>query len=318
MARYTELDGFSHIGQSSQTELIESNLVMFFDWGLINKGAFFNVTIPTSGQYGGSRHQLRLVSDPNYSLGQVWEAFRGNWVWQSGLSTSVQPIHVSGVRVNGTFYPLSASGTYNHTVDYNNGRVVFNSPIPTGSAVTCEYTYKWISVVNSDKIPWFKDIQYNSLRRDSLQFGQVASGDWFGLGQTRLQMPIVAVEMSQGGYTKPYALGGGQWVYRRGIFNIFTEDEQTAKRLADVISTQDDRFIYEVDLDSVAANKRFPLLPNGMIASGALTYPQIVETYKWNQMRLYEMEIQKTTRLNPRLYHTTISILIETVLPQIP
>jgi hypothetical protein len=318
MAVYTELQGFSNIAQSSQTELMESSLVMFFDWGFINKGAFYNVRIPSSGQYGGNRHQLRYVKDQNFQDGQVWEAFRNNWVWQSGLSTSQQPIQVSGVYVNGAYYPLSTVGTYAHTVDYNNGRIIFNSPIPTGTTVSCEYTYKWINVINADKIPWFAEVQYNSLRRDSPQFNLPMSGDWFGLAQTRLQMPIVAIEMSQGGYTEPYALGGGQWVYRRGIFNIFTEDEQTAKKLADIVSTQDDRSIFEIDLDTVAAHNAFPLTAGGAIASGALTYPQMVEAYKWNQIRFKEFEIQKTNRLNPRLYHTTISILLETVLPQIP
>lgn len=315
MAIYTTLSGFYDPGKSSITELIESNLTMFFDWGTLNIGSFFNVRIPTSGQYGGNKHQLRLVKDPNYTLGQVWEGYRSNWVWQSGLDTTTQPIQVSGVYINNAFFPLSTVGTNSHIVDYPNGRIVFNSPIPTGSIVTTEFTYKWINVVNIDKVPWFKQLQYNSARIDSRYISQVGSGDWFGLGQTRLQMPIIAVEMSEGGHTEPYALGGGKWVYRRGVFHILSEDEQTAKRLADLIQQQDDKTIFMADLDAIGVAKLFPLNPNGSIASGALTYPQMIEAFKGNKLRMIDTEIQKMTRITPTLFHIPVSVNTEAILP---
>ena len=316
MAIYTTLNSFTDPGKSSICELIESNLTMFFDWGVLNAGSFFNVSVPTSGQYGGNKHQLRLVQDPNYSLGRVWEGYRSNWVWQSGLDTSVQPIQVSGVRVANTFYPLSTVGTYSHIVDYPNGRIIFNSPIPTGSVVTCQYTHKWINVVNIDKVPWFKELQYNSNRIDSSYISQVGSGDWFGLGQTRLQMPIIAVEMSNGGYSTPYALGGGKWVYRRGVFHVFSEDEQTSKRLADMIQAQADKTIFMVDLDAVGSSNRFPLNPAGSIASGALTYPQMIEAFKGNKVRMIDVEIEKMSRITPSLFHLPVSMTTEAILPQ--
>ena len=85
------LKGFDNVGDNTLNTILQDNLVEFFDWALLEKGNFFNIEIPTSGHYGGDKHKLRLVDDPNYDSGQVWEGFRSNWVWQSGLSYQAQP-----------------------------------------------------------------------------------------------------------------------------------------------------------------------------------------------------------------------------------
>ena len=92
MAEYTNLKGFDYIGDAGLSEQLKANLIEFFDWALLEKGNFFSVNIPSSGQYGGARHKLRLVDDPNYNSGQVWESYRGNWVWQSGLAFTNQAL----------------------------------------------------------------------------------------------------------------------------------------------------------------------------------------------------------------------------------
>ena len=51
MAKY--LNKISNIGDSTISPLLKDNLIEFFDWGLLDAGGFFNVSIPTSGQYGG-------------------------------------------------------------------------------------------------------------------------------------------------------------------------------------------------------------------------------------------------------------------------
>ena len=107
MPTYTSLKFIDSVGKTTLSQQLQDNLVEFFSWGLIDKGGFFNVNIPAVGLYGGNKHQLRLVDDPNYTAGQVWEGYRNNWVWESGLSTSTQPIAVSGVFVGfGLFNPF--------------------------------------------------------------------------------------------------------------------------------------------------------------------------------------------------------------------
>ena len=161
MAEYTNLKVFDYIGDAGLSEQLKVNLIEFFDWALMEKGNFFSVDIPSSGQYGGARHKLRLVDDPNYNSGQVWEAYRGNWIWQSGLAFTNQantiqkalenPTYpnrkrlpgVSGVFIGSTFAPTSGVGPYAHHIDYTTGRVIFDSAISTTSTVSAEYSFKW-------------------------------------------------------------------------------------------------------------------------------------------------------------------------------
>ena len=76
MPKYTTLKGLTKYGETTLTSHMEDGAVTFFNWGLLEAGAFFNVKIPSSGIYGGDSHRLRLVDDPNYTKGQVWEGFR--------------------------------------------------------------------------------------------------------------------------------------------------------------------------------------------------------------------------------------------------
>ena len=37
---------------------------------------------------------MRPVIDPRFTNGQVWEAFKGNWVWETGFTYDVSPIRL--------------------------------------------------------------------------------------------------------------------------------------------------------------------------------------------------------------------------------
>ena len=334
---YTELKGFTQIGDNTLTSMVQDNVIEFFDWGLINKGAYFNINIPTSGQYGGDRHRLRLVDDPNYTEGQVWEAYRSNWVWQSGVDQSDAPVNISGVYVGGTFYPKTTTGDYAHHVNYPWGRVVFDSAISTSSVVTMEYSYKWINVTYSNSVPWFRELQSRSHRVDSGHFLQAASGDWSQLAGSRFQLPAIAVEMVARRSSKPYQLGGGQYVNTDILFHIYAEDEYTRDKLVDVVSLQDDKTIYLFDTNRMTTDNRFPLDYRGAKASGALTYPDLVRpsgsdygdgTFNagfrsdWkngrpDRLRFTNMRSQQMTVLSPSLYSGLVRCSAEVIMPGI-
>ena len=130
---HTKLANLSNAQDVTLSNILLDNLIAFYDWGFLDRGSFYNIKIPQSGIYGGDRHKLRLVDDPNYNDGQVWEGYRKNWVWESGINaTTTQPTSISGVFVDGTFY---ATGNLSKPfyVDYPNGRVVFDSAIATTS-----------------------------------------------------------------------------------------------------------------------------------------------------------------------------------------
>lgn len=289
MPDYTNLKGFNQVGESLLTEQLTGGLVAFFQWALLGKGNFFNVTIPTSGVYGGNQHQLRSVDDPNYTDYKVWQGFRKNWVWETGVEYSSQPIDISGINVNGVFYPISNTGTYAFNVDYPNGRVVFTNALAATDTVTLEYSYKWFHFDVSEK-PWFREIMYGSFRVDNDQFQQFGSGIWAVLNQNRVQLPVSLVEVVPQRVMKPRQLGGGQHVIQDVVFHIFAETSWERNQLVDWITFQKEKKIFLYDLNTAP----YPLNSDGSRYSGVVMYPDLVKPNENGGYRYREMYFQET------------------------
>lgn len=314
---YTNLKGFDSLQKFSYEEILEHNIINFFDWGFINKDGFFNVRIPSSGAYGGDFSRLRSVKDARYTDGKVWEAARLNWVWESGLESSQQPISISGVFVNNTFLPASSGG---FTIDYPNGRIIFTNAISTNSTVRLEHSYKWINVISSQKVPWLRKIQQNSFRVDNPDF-LTGSGEYLSYGQTRIQLPFVAVEISND-YYKGYQLGGSQWCYKTVKFYIVGEDSKV-NRIADAISQQNEKTIYLYNTNLAITANNMPLRWNGSIASGAKTYPDMINTYIYNdgvmhgKVSFLEAKSQAGQQLTDNIIQKVVTMTTESVLTKI-
>ena len=315
--------GINSIKESSVNEIIENNLISYIDWAFLELGAFFNITVPSSGAYGGDRHRLRSVTDPRYSDGQVWEAYRQNWVWESGLrQCSEQPIQISGVNVGSTFYSYGDG----HHIDYKHGRVVFDTPIATTSTVQLEYAHKWVSTVGAAEVPWFREQQQRSFRVDDPNF-LTGSGAWNDLAETRLQLPLIAVEVKDGHY-EGYQLGGGQWSRKQVILHVLAENSQIAKRIANILADQGDSTIFVYDPDRMADENRYPLDYRGEKTSNPLGYPDLILSsgdggYRFSsriqhgKLRIFDTHEQNHGQLTSNIYHSTVRWATEVVLPRI-
>ncbi len=143
---YKSLKRVENTQDATLSNLLLENFIMFFDWGFTDLGGFYSVEIPEVGLYGGNKHELRPVQDPNYNDGQVWEGFRSNWVWETGVQNPEQPIQISGVFIGGTF---RATGNIQQPfhINYPDGRVVLDTAISTTSEVKLEYSHKWVNVI---------------------------------------------------------------------------------------------------------------------------------------------------------------------------
>ena len=347
----TELSKIKNVGDSTLSPLLQDNLIEFFDWGILSAGGFFNIEIPTSGQYAGNKHKLRLVDDPRYTKGQVWEGFRSNWVWQSGLAVSEQPNTlirlqpntdvfgvdypnssnypgVSGVFINDTsvgfngFAPASGVGQYKYHIDYPNGRVVFDSAISTSAAVTAEFSHKWVDVVRADE-DFFREVQYRSLRADD-DFTLTGSGNYSQLAENRLQLPAIAVEVVQRRDMKPYCLGGlNHWVNTDVLFHVLAEEDYTRDKLLDIVSLQQDKTIFMFDSDMIGRNDAFPLDYRGMVKKDALRYPELVEPsgnggFRYmgagnGSLTFTNSRIQLSDTINEYLYHGVVRMNTEVI-----
>ena len=319
MPDYTQLKGVSNIANSMISTQISDNVIEFFNWGLLEAGGYFNVNMPASGLYGGDKHKLRLVDDPNYTAGQVWEGYRSNWVWETGVAPSTQPIQISGVYVGGDFHPGTGVGTYAHHVDYPNGRVVFDSAIPTTSTVSIEFSYKWVNVIKAEGIPWFREIQYNSQRVDSDHFLQTGSGDWSQLGQNRVQLPAIAVEVVPRRRFEPHELGSTRRAYTDVLLHVLAEEEYTASQLVDTVTLQEEKTLWMFDTNLLATQNKYPLNYRGELTTHALAsgrYPDLVSDtadggLRWKKMFIPTCVSQGLSMLNPNLYVGTVRMTTE-------
>jgi len=310
------LRGITNFGDATVINQVRENLISMFDYGLLEKGAYINVEIPTTGIYGGNDHQLRLVNDPRYNSGQVWQSFRSNWVWESGLGalTSNDNAYpgVSGVYVNNTFYPTSTTGAYAHHINHPLGRVIFDTAIDTDSTVTCEYSYKYVNVTRADGLEWFKQIQTKSERSDNTNFIN-NSGEWSILGDNRLQLPTIGVELVNSRKMAPHALGGGQRIYTDYLFHCVAEDAYTRDSLMDIVSFQNDKSIKSYDLNAIAANDAFPLDYRGVPVSGALLYDQIINAYQGRHIKLMGIAADSVYSMSPDIHIGTMKLTTEMI-----
>tara|TARA_Y100000401_G_scaffold116147_1_gene121271 strand:+ start:8016 stop:8984 length:969 start_codon:yes stop_codon:yes gene_type:complete len=293
------------VSDASLTEILLENFVNFYDWGLLDAGQYYTISIPQSGIYGGDRHKLRVADDPNYNSGQIWEAYRQNWVWEGSNidGTTEQPVTISGVYVDNTFY-ATGNVTKPFYIDYPNGRVVFDSAVPSTSSVHLEYSHKAVQVVPAKGIPWFRQIQQGSFRNED-GFQVAASGGWAQLGQTRVQLPAIAVEVIPTRNTKPYELGGGQWVHSDIVFYVLTEQHWECTNLVDTVTYQNDRTLDLFDPTMVGLSGAFPFNYRNELVGHAVPsglYPNLTANYHYRRCWVFNSRADGITQLTPELY----------------
>jgi hypothetical protein len=314
---YTKFNKVSHIGNTLLSSEIENNMKWFLDWAFLGIGGWSNVTMPTSGAFGGTFDTLRLVNDPSYSNGQVWEGARKDWVWETGSSyEGYDPIQISGVYVNGV---LKGTGdaTYGHHYNYPLGRVVFDNPISTTDTVKVEYSYRNVQVYVADEAPWWDELQYNSLRVDDAYYSSTGSGSWGILANHRVQMPAIVLETVPRRRFKPYQLGDtSQFVQQDIVFHIVGENRWWRNQLVDILSYQIDSQVWLFKTDTLIESGAYPLDYRGMKVASPLNYNNVVNIpqYRYLLARMTDMSITEMESYDARLHEGTVRATLEVVL----
>ncbi len=307
---------------SIQRDNLSNNLLLgtqeFFSWGFLQIGGFQNITRSpaVSGSYRADTHvrtRLRNSDDPSYETGQSWEGFRNDWVWESGFKhENIKPIHVSGVWVDGFFY-LPNDTTYSHFVDYPNGRIVFDYPIPSTKKVEANFSHRTVGVsLASEK--FIQELMYNSYDIEDLDtYLMSASGSRDQLGERRLQLPVVAIELVQGKKSQPFQLGGGRIDYNDLLFHVFADNEYEKNNIRDVILNQREKVYYLVNRSLMKQNKKYPfqLDQNGSPVTNAknyydLTFPSGDGGFRGSAVRIEEMVSTDMSPVNSWLHRCTI------------
>jgi len=308
--KFTNFNGVTQYGQTLLASHLEQNLKVFMDWSFLGIGAWTNITIPTSGAFGGDFSNLRLVDDPSYTDGQVWETVRQDWVYETGVEyVGGSPIQITGVTVNSVFYG-TGDASFGHHYNYGLGRVVFDTAITTTSVVEMTYSFRNVHVHRADTAPWWDEIQYNTMRPDDSHFGFTGSGDWSILANHRVQLPAVVIEIIPRRDFEPYQLGDlTQWVNQDTLFHILSQSRWERNQLLDILSLQNDKTIWLFDSNLIAADTGYPLDFRGMILPNPQMYPSFVQSgskYRWKKCQFTNTKISEVRTLNPRLHEGTV------------
>lgn len=323
---YAQFKIVDDYGETQLLTELENNLKQFLDWSFLRLGAWTDIIIQTPSQtdgYGGTLETLRLVNDPLYIEGQVWQGVRKDWVYESGVdfvdSTSVtrNPINIqeSGIRVAGTFQ------TTGYHINYPLGRVVFDTAVASGTAVTTRYSCRNVQVIVADNAPWWRELQLSSWRADDIHFTQSTSdGDWSIGSHSRIQLPAVVIEAVPRGRSHAYEMGNSaMWVQQDVVFHVFADDRTSRNKIVSILQLQSDKGIWLFDSDLVAAsgtpNTGFPLDYRGERVNGNV-YPDIVSNsnFRWKKCRFVNTEVSEVDAWHPRLYEGTVRTTCEIVL----
>lgn len=302
------IKGFTNLSDKGYPELMKDSILDFFDWGFLEIGNVINVTVPTSGVYGGSFHQLKTANDPRYTNGQVWQSAHKNWVWESGALLPVQPIAISGVYLNGS---LTTTG---FTIDYPNGRIIFDTAISTNTTVTLNYSYKYVTFFSSDFDGLIRQIRSNGNRPDHAQFQIAGSGQWDVPGEGRVDTPFACLELIDTNSNEGYQLGGAYYSKARFIFHVVGTDPTFVDRIGDIISDQANKTFFGVDYNKVLESGVYPLNYDGSLSSSPLTFKEMVEDgYRWRKIYFVNGTKEKKNEILPGLYHTPVRFTTQVV-----
>lgn len=282
MPNYTKFNGITDVYRPSFIEQVYTNLIDFFNYGLLEAGGYIDIQIDPDDPTNDAT--LTPVHVPGIADGKIWQASYRQWVWEDGLESTRQPIPISGIHVNNTFYTSNTVGTYKHYMNYPEGRVVFDNPIPTSSLVQVNYSSRW-PLIYSENVPWFRDVVFDSLLYELPEDDSpMPSGVMALLENHQISLPAIFIESVSSRKLVPKQLGDvSQYVHQDFLFHVIATNPNDKNMLVDVISLQKDKTIYLYDCYEVLLADKRPLDWRGSKRIGAMTYPELIEQFKWKK-----------------------------------
>lgn len=295
--------GEGGFGGYELTDQLLYNLRWFLDWNLLNNGAY-GIYLRDPESWFDDESQLHLVPDERYEQGRVWEGAGRQWVWQSGISLgsgTIDPFRVSGVYIDGDFYPTTSAGINRHHVDYLNGRVIFDEPKNANDDIRAEYTRQSVYVGFADDRE-FRVMMLNAVEEfltDSLPSGTPSR-------EHQIWLPSIFIEVGTG-KQRGLQLGGGQIKTRYVTFHIFADNPQDRNLLMDWLDYQSRSTFWMADLNSII----FPFDEYGDIVPGVTNWVDMVSTHPWKKLRVIESNSATINSLNSQLFRARVTYEVE-------
>lgn len=227
-----------HIYNDNKSNILLSNLKMYYDWGLLSIGGWSEVNI------NDELSNLSVVDDPSYIYGQVWKAPKKDFVWENVEYTDVSgtvhiPLAVGIPNINGSYTSL------NYDIDYSNGLVIFEDPININSNIKLSYSYKNIQIYILDE-----------LNNNSIFSNIISSGNSLMFNQNTIQLPSILI-CTKKSNPNGIMLGTSQQRFNTKVeFYILSDSDYMRNNLLDIVSLQTNSSIrlFDTNVASSAMN----------------------------------------------------------------
>jgi hypothetical protein len=223
---------------------LKLNYKLFVDMHMLREGAF--TTIASGSQFYDGRSLSLLLPDTSadntllgVSDGQVWQSPYRQWVYESGVpidGTNIvaPPMVASGVYIEGAFRHKT-DATFGHTIDYINGRIIFDTPQSLDLQVHGEFSAREVRVgfehdFNQQFTGNVLETQYSTNPLTSMQLVYPS-----GKLQT---FPAIFIEVD-GRTMEGYELGNRSAIVEDEVkFHIWALDDLTRDNIVDILTGQ--------------------------------------------------------------------------------
>jgi len=309
--------GVQSIGETMFLTELENNYKSFLDWGFLNIGGFTNVNIPTQNISSFDLHILKPTTDPNQNNKTVWQSARKDWAYESGINYGgSSPINISGINVNSVFYPgPTGNTTLGYSINYPEGKVIFNKSVPASSVVQLEYSYRNIQVYKMEEFPYWKQIQYNSLENKA-GLSLSDKGDFAVSSEHRVQLPVVVIEPIARSNSRPFQLGDKSLIVEQDLLlHVLSDQPRDKNNIIDILRLQEDRTIWLYNTNQIIKSGVYPLNYSGSKNINGQNYDTIVnnDQYRWLKCRMTDVTISDINFTNIRMYGAIIRVSNEII-----
>ena len=292
--------GFQHvdsIGERQVLSSLEDNLKYFLDWSFLKIGGFINIDIPTTDVSSSLLHKLRLVDDPTNANNTVWEAIKKDWIYETGISyDGNSPNEITGVNLNGNFLAgPNGIAPYTYTLDYKNGRVIFDNPVSQNSDVQIEYSYRYIQTYKSNEV---RGLEIND---------EVLSAN-------KVQTPAILIEMIDRTSQKPFELGNSKNLfYQDVLFHILAQNPTQRTNIANTLLLQKDKSFYLYNIDKIVQDGVYPYNYDGSINPNRINYGLLFSNSDYIHKKAFVQNaiISEFNTISDNIYHNVVRWTIE-------
>jgi hypothetical protein len=285
--------------------LVKQNVKLYLDNLFLENGLYTNISVGQTDFYGNDISLLApgdvVYPEPDFisSLpNKVFQSAFKNWVYESGISLvdsgATPPVIASGVTVDGTFYSTATtSGTYAHSIDFPNGRIIFDSPLAGSPIVQSSFSYKEIFVGNANL---FKNEQRPALIETSYKDNPAITGVAVYPSVESYTLPGVFIDVLSR-ENSPYELGTRAAIKDYfGVFHIWARDDFILDDIEEVICDKHREVLVGINFNSAPD----PLLINGVPNPDFTTYDDLATVWGphfWRRIYLENLTSNKDKSL---------------------